>query len=124
MRWCRPRWPPPFSVARERERCMRALKAGLRLKSAVCSTEVIVVRAPPMQADVRCGGAEMITLTGDAPPGLRLDPAQASGTLIGKRYIDAQDRVELLCTHGGEGSLVFEGVGMAVKQAKALPSSD
>ena len=66
----------------------------------------------------------MITLTGDAPPGLRLDPAQASGTLIGKRYIDAQDRVELLCTHGGEGSLVFEGVGMTVKQAKALPSSD
>jgi hypothetical protein len=103
---------------------MRALKAGLRLKSAVCSTEVIVVRAPAMQADVRCGGAEMVTLTGATSTDLRLDPAQAQGTLIGKRYIDAQDRVELLCTHAGEGSLLFEGVGMTVKQAKPLPSSD
>ena len=54
----------------------------------------------------------------------RLDPAYAQGTLIGKRYIDAQERVEMLCTQGGQGSLTFEGVVMSVKQAKALPSSD
>jgi hypothetical protein len=44
--------------------------------------------------------------------------------LIGKRYIDAQERVEMLCTQGGQGSLTFEGVVLSVKQAKALPSSD
>ena len=103
---------------------MRAMKAGLRLKSCVCSTEIMVIRAPMMQADVRCGGVGMIALTEAAPPDARLDPAQAQGTLIGKRYIDAQDRVEVLCTHGGAGSLMFDGVAMTVKQAKALPSSD
>ena len=55
---------------------------------------------------------------------IRLDPAFAQGTLIGKRYIDARERVEVLCTQGGLGSLTFEGVVMSVKQAKALPSSD
>ncbi len=55
---------------------------------------------------------------------VRLDPAHAQGTLIGKRYIDTQDQVEILCTQGGQGSLTFEGVAMTVKQPKALPSSD
>ena len=103
---------------------MRAMKTGLRLKSAVCATQVMVLRAPAMQAEVRCGGVEMIALAEAASADARLDPAQAQGTLIGKRYIDAQDRVEILCTQGGAGSLTFEGVAMTVKQAKALPSSD
>ena len=103
---------------------MRAMKAGLRLKSAVCSTVIMVLRAPVMQADVRCGGVAMIELDGVAAPDARLDPTQAQGTLIGKRYLDAQDRVEILCTQGGEGSLTFDGVAMKVKQPKALPSSD
>jgi hypothetical protein len=103
---------------------MRAMKAGLRLKSSVCSTEIMVIRAPAMQADVRCGGVAMVALTEAAPPDARLDSTRAQGTLIGKRYVDAQDRVEILCTKGGEGSLMFDGVAMTVKQAKALPSSD
>lgn len=103
---------------------MRALKPGLRLRSAVCSTEVMIIRAPAMQAEVRCGGAEMLAATDPAPETMTLDPAFARGTLLGKRYIDAQDRVEILCTKGGAGSLVFDGVPMTVKLAKALPSSD
>jgi hypothetical protein len=59
-----------------------------------------------------------------APAEVRLDPALAQGTLIGKRYIDAQEEVELLCTQAGQGSLTFEDVAMSVKQPKALPSSD
>jgi len=66
----------------------------------------------------------MLAPTEPASTEARLDPAHAQGTLIGKRYIDAQDRVEMLCTQGGQGSLTFEGVVMTVKQAKALPSSD
>jgi hypothetical protein len=100
------------------------MKAGLRLKSAVCSVEIMILRAPAMQADLHCGGVEMIAPGEAASPDARLDPARAQGTLIGKRYIDAQDRVEILCTQGGEGSLMFEGVAMTVRQAKALPSSD
>jgi hypothetical protein len=66
----------------------------------------------------------MFAPTEPATADARLDPAHAQGTLIGKRYIDAQDRAEMLCTQGGQGSLTFDGVVMSVKQAKALPSSD
>src|SRR5262245_13859244 len=104
---CRPRWPQLFSVVLERERCMRTLKPGVRLRSAVCATEVMVLRAPATEVEVRCGGVEMLALTEPALAEARLDPAHAQGTLIGKRYIDAQDRVEMLCTQGGQGSLTF-----------------
>ena len=48
----------------------------------------------------------------------------AAGSLIGKRYIDAADKIELLCTKGGKGSLSIGSEALDVKQAKALPSSD
>jgi hypothetical protein len=66
----------------------------------------------------------MFAPTESAPTEVRLDPGLAQGTLIGKRYIDAHEEVEMLCTQGGQGSLTFEGVAMSVKQPKALPSSD
>jgi len=108
---------------------MTAMKPGLRLKSAVCSTEIMIIRSPPCDAgvapaDIRCGGVEMLAPAQQPAPGARLDPAQAHGSLIGKRYVDAQDRVEVLCTQSGTGSLTLDGVLMALKQAKALPSSD
>jgi hypothetical protein len=43
---------------------------------------------------------------------------------VGKRYTDADERFEFLCTKGGKGSLAIDGVLLVVKQAKALPSSD
>lgn len=103
---------------------MRVIKPGLRLKSAVCTTEVMVIRAPAGEAQVSCGGAEMLAAAEAAPSGARLDPACAQGSLIGKRYVDAEERFELLCTRGGEGALSLNGAPLAVKQAKALPSSD
>lgn len=103
---------------------MIAIKPGVRLKSAVCNGEVIVIRGSLPTADLRCGGAPMIAAA-DAPPGrVAVDPAHAAGTLIGKRYIDASDTIELLCTKGGEGSLTLNGEPLTIKQAKALPSSD
>ena len=103
---------------------MRVLKAGLRLKSAVCATEVMVIRALPGEAQLECGGREMLAVTESAPADARLDAALAQGSLIGKRYVDAEERYELLCTKGGEGSLALNGAPLGVKQAKALPSSD
>jgi hypothetical protein len=101
-----------------------ALKAGAKLKSAVCDTQLMVVKAPAGEYDIRCGGVEMLAGTATAPAGAQLDPAQAEGTLIGKRYVDAEEKIELLCTKGGKGSLVLNGVALAIKQAKQLPSSD
>ena len=101
-----------------------ALKAGAKLKSAVCDTQLMVVKAPAGEYDIRCGGADMLTGTATAPEGAQLDPAQAGGTLIGKRYVDPEEKVELLCTKGGKGSVVLNGVAMSIKQAKQLPSSD
>lgn len=99
-----------------------ALKPGARFKSAVCETQVMVVKAPAGEHDLRCGGAEMIAPT--ATGAGELDPAFASETLIGKRYVNADESLELLCTKGGKGSLSLGSTPLEVKQAKQLPSSD
>ncbi len=103
---------------------MKVLKLGSRHKSAVCDTQVMVIRATAEPADLRCGGVSMIEMNADAPSGIALDPGFAAGSLIGKRYIDAADKIELLCTKGGRGSLSIGVEALEVKQAKALPSSD
>lgn len=103
---------------------MRVIKPGLRLKSAVCATEVMVIRAPAGEALLICGGVQMLAAGDALPAQAQLDPAHAQGSLIGKRYVDAEERFELLCTKGGEGSLSLNGAPLSVKQAKALPSSD
>ncbi|HQZ02020.1 MAG TPA: hypothetical protein PL024_06165 [Thauera sp.] len=103
---------------------MSTLKAGSRLKSAVCDAEVMVVRAAAVEVSLECGGAGMIPMAADKPAGVAPSEAFAQGTLVGKRYTDADDRFELLCTKGGKGSLSIDGALLGVKQAKALPSSD
>ena len=45
-------------------------------------------------------------------------------TLMGKRYVNAEDTLEVLCTFSGVGELVCDGVAMTVKAAKPLPASD
>ena len=103
---------------------MRTIKPGLRLRSAVCSTQIMVIRSAGGEFQLCCGGVEMIPPGDTPPPETRLDPTQAQGSLIGKRYIDAAGRVELLCTQGGEGSLTLNGAPMGIKPAQPLPSSD
>lgn len=98
------------------------LKAGARFKSAVCDTQVMVIKAPAGEHTLQCGGADMIAPT--ATGGGTLDAAIGGETLIGKRYVNADESVELLCTKGGQGALVLAGTPMEVKQAKQLPSSD
>ena len=96
------------------------MKPGTKLKSAVCDTEVMVIRAG--EAVVECGGAPMA----DERPAERgaVNPAFAAGTKIGKRYVDAAGTVELLCVKPGQGSLSLGGVALVLKEAKPLPSSD
>jgi hypothetical protein len=98
------------------------LKPGTKLSSAVCETQVIVVRAPSSEVELGCGGA---ALTDDGQPGSgELDPSLSEGTLIGKRYADEDLGLELLCTRGGAGTLTCNGVALAIKGAKPLPASD
>lgn len=97
------------------------MKPGTKLKSAVCDTEVMVIRAG-RPATIACGGAPMVDeRTGVAG---EIDPAFAEGTKIGKRYQDADGAFELLCVKAGKGSLSADGVALAPKDAKPLPSSD
>jgi hypothetical protein len=100
------------------------LKPGTRLKSAVCATEVVVVRAPADELDVRCGGEAMVLLSAPDAPGGSIDPMRAEGTLLGKRYADEDLGLELLCTKGGAGSLSLGDTVIPVKGSKPLPSSD
>ena len=100
------------------------LKPGGRFKSAVCDTQVMVVKAPAGEHQLCCGGHPMLAAAAPVPEGLALDAAQANDTLIGKRYVNTDESLELLCTKGGKGSLSLGGVALDVKQAKQLPSSD
>ena len=45
------------------------LKPGMRLRSVVCTSEVVVVRAPATAVDLACGGAPMILARDDRPAG-------------------------------------------------------
>jgi hypothetical protein len=102
---------------------MPQLKAGTRIQSAVCNTEVMVIAAPAGDVDVRCGGAPMLEISAQKPGGTP-DAAFAGGTQIGKRYVNEEGDLELLCTKPGDGSLSVGDKALSLKEAKPLPSSD
>ena len=99
------------------------LKPGLRLESATCDTQVVVVKAPADDVDVRCGGASMVPVGEDAAGTDPVAPFD-EGTLVGKRYTTEDESLELLCTKAGAGSLSAGDAPLGVKGAKPLPSSD
>jgi hypothetical protein len=99
------------------------LKPGTKLRSAVCSTEVIVVRPPADPVELCCGGVPMADAAAEPGPAT-MDPAHADGTLLGKRYAHSDTGVELLCTKQGTGSLSIGAVPLGIKDAKPLPASD
>jgi hypothetical protein len=103
---------------------MSVLKVGSKHRSAVCDTQIMVIRTVPDPLELCCGGVPMIGPGGQPPEAAVLDERFADGTLIGKRYIDEADRIELLCTKGGQGTLSLGADRLLVKQPKALPSSD
>lgn len=96
------------------------MKPGTKLKSATCDTEVMVIRGANLVVD--CGGLPMSEAR--AAQAQLPDPAHMQGTMIGKRYVDAANTLELLCTKPGKGSLSLGGTALQIKEAKPLPSSD
>lgn len=100
------------------------LKPGSRWKSAVCDTEVVVVRASGAEISLECGGHPMIEHSAAKVAGLTPAEGHASGTQAGKRFSDEASGLELLCTKGGAGALSVDGREIAMKEAKKLPASD
>jgi len=69
----------------------------MKLKSAVCSTDA-----------------------GDATAVDGL----TEGSMLGKRYVDADSTIEVLCTKPGDGSVGIGETALELKEAKPLPASD
>ncbi len=75
------------------------LKTGSRLRSQVCTTEVIGVRPGSRDIDLQCGGHPLIEIGAEPAAGLSVDPAFGGGTLLGKRYtLPDDDSLEILAT--------------------------
>ena len=102
---------------------MAKLKPGSRWTSSVCDTEVIVVKGPPDEVELTCGGVTMVA-AGEEPASGALEDSASEGTLLGKRYVDDGDTMEVLCTKPGTGSLGADGASLQLKEAKPLPASD
>ncbi len=94
------------------------MKPGTRLKSAACTTEVVVIRHG--EGAIACGGAAMGETADSAEPDVNF----AGGSIMGKRYVDAAATTELLCVKPGKGTLALDGVALLLKEAKPLPASD
>lgn len=99
------------------------LKPGSRYRSATCSGEFVVVKAPGDDVDLRCGGQSVVPIDDAGGTGTPVAPFN-EGTLVGKRYTDEGESLELLVTKAGDGSLSLGDTALVVKGAKPLPSSD
>lgn len=101
---------------------MGSLTPGTRLKSAVCTTEIMVITAPPEDIEITCGG-EPMGQGADADGG-SVHQDHADGSVIGKRYTNEDGSLEVLCVKAGEGSLWAGGAAMKIKDATKLPKTD
>jgi hypothetical protein len=98
------------------------VKPGARFRSAVCGVEVIVVKAPAGEVDLRCGGEAMEPA--DAPRPSELAAAGEVVTQVGKRYTDESGDLEVLVTKSGPSTLTLGDTPLEIKGAKPLPASD
>lgn len=102
------------------------MKTGQQLKSVVCSTKVILLRKPNDDTAVlSCGGSPMVDAASDTPHSQQsADTALLGGTVMGKRYGEAESGIQVLCVAAGEGTLAIDGRPLELEAVKQLPSSD
>lgn len=103
---------------------MATLKSGTRLRSLVCTTEVVVVRASDADVQLTCGGQPLVALDDPRQSDGSAVAGEDGGTLIGKRYVDDEAGIEVLCSKAGAGPLAVDGRALTIKGAKPLPSTD
>ncbi|MCW2495140.1 hypothetical protein [Jatrophihabitans sp.] len=99
------------------------LKAGQPLYSVTDDTTLLVIRSADRQVSLTCGGHEM-SASKDTGEKLPMEGPAGHGATIGKRYVDIDNVVELLCTKPGDGELALDGVALNLVAAKQLPASD
>lgn len=100
------------------------LKPGARIISAVCTAELMTVKAPKVELEITIGGVATIASAQQRDGSTKIVEGCDGGTLMGKRYVDEADTIELLCTKAGVGSVAVNGEVLQLKDAKALPASD
>lgn len=100
------------------------IKPGTRLFSAVCTTELVAVRAPAGEIELTIGGAAPVASADERDGSGSVADGHGGGTSMGKRYVDDDNTIELLCTKPGDGLPALAGTPLQIKEAKALPSSD
>jgi hypothetical protein len=101
------------------------LKAGQRLHSQVCTTELIVIRTPKAEIELACGGKPMVDIAEPVTEQAAPAPGLDTGNLIGKRYTSPDDdALEVLVTKAGAGTLAAGGTPLVFMATKPLPSSD
>jgi hypothetical protein len=100
------------------------LKPGSRWRSAVCDTELVVVRPAKTPVTLECGGYQVIPHGDARPEGKAIAEDFAGGSQAGKRYADDETGLEVLCTKSGAGTLTIGGRPIGAKEAKKLPASD
>lgn len=99
------------------------IKVGARLGCPDCPAEVVVTRAGEASVDLACSGSELVALDSSRPQGGHASPCE-NAPQLGKRYVDDDAGLELLCTKAGGGELTCDGRALSLKAAKPLPSSD
>jgi len=100
------------------------LKPGMRLFGAACTTELIVVKAPAQPIDLRIGGHPPLAAAADRTGGVEVLTPAESAPAMGKRYVDPEGTLEVLCTKAGLGAIAIGDELCATKDAKPLPASD
>jgi hypothetical protein len=102
------------------------MKPGARMRSQVCTTEIIVVRPAASDIVLSCGGEPMVDLSTEIPSGAHPAPGLDAGSALGKRYTEnrADATLEVLVTKHGDGTLSIGDTALVEIAAKPLPSSD
>ena len=100
------------------------MRPGARYRCPTCPTEVVVVKGDG-RGRLTCGGTPMFDpAAGDEASSGPSPNDPETAVLLGKRYGDPGDMVEVLCTKAGSGPLVLDGETLSVKAPKPLPASD
>ncbi len=99
------------------------LRNGLRLFGAASETECIVVTAPSEPVAITIGGHPPLASANERGDATLLD-GHDGGCVMGKRYVNADESVEVLCVKPGAGAVAVDGVLLTEKGASPLPSSD
>ncbi|MCL2532745.1 MAG: hypothetical protein FWE39_01145 [Nocardiaceae bacterium] len=90
------------------------------MRSTTSAAELIVIRIPAGEVDIRCDGVPMVT----AEAAGAVQGTTSGEILLGKRYCNEDGTVELLCTKPGSGVLTIGDEPLGVKAPKAMPASD